>query len=218
MSALESRSTWYVEPRGRPALSGEEKFSRARRARELRLRFDYRTQEALADASDGRLTRVYVNRIENAKNALSTLDLQRAYAEALHIPVAELAAYLDGELQLDALVRLRDRAAATGDLSAAVFLRRLEEHDDLRRLLLKHDGRWKLSTVARAIADDTYVRAGEKSPAVGWMSLLDSIEEGRFEVKTGKGSDVLAAVRREAGVRPAIPSGNESKSAKSAKK
>lgn len=61
-------------------------------------------QEDVAVQSGGRLSRVEVNKLENNRTKAGTWETRRGLAEAFKVPVVILGEYLDGAIELDAVL------------------------------------------------------------------------------------------------------------------
>jgi transcriptional regulator with XRE-family HTH domain len=70
------------------------------------------TQEKLAERSEGCLTRVEVNQIEAGRNKLTSWAARDGLARAADVPIEALSAYVDGEIDLTALLLLRGSRGA----------------------------------------------------------------------------------------------------------
>lgn len=157
------------------------------------------TQEAVAKRAS--IQRTAYNKMENGSSAFEGSSVAWV-AKAFRLQYADFDRYIRGELTLENALTRRDPLAS-------VFVERLGQHaQKLSRLFKKYPDRWHLTTLARALTGDTYVRVGENIPEVGWVSLLDSIESGQIDETEEQGEDaVRIAIERdgERGPRPIIP-------------
>ena len=82
----------------------------AARVRALRKKLGV-TQDQLADQCD--ITRVEVVLLEAGRNKATSYAMRAALAKGVDVPVEAIAAYLDGEIDLAALLTLRGTYAST---------------------------------------------------------------------------------------------------------
>jgi transcriptional regulator with XRE-family HTH domain len=86
-----------------PDMDGEDRYRIGKRVRALREALKL-TQERVAENAGGNWTRPYVAKIERGDNQVSTVEARRALARGLQIDEAQLGDYLDGKVELDAVV------------------------------------------------------------------------------------------------------------------
>lgn len=167
-------------------MSDEAKRERGRRLQELRLALGFATQEALSDAAGDSIERTYVNRIENGKNALTSVALQRALAEALGLRVEDFADYLDGGVSLVEILRRRDdtmHGRGPVDLKAVVLVHAIEKLPGLRKWIEKNPSKLTVADLIRGVAvyEENKPRAREDGePLNGWGSFFDDALAGRI--------------------------------------
>lgn len=71
------------------------------------------TQEEVAEASGGRLTRITVNKIESGRYKAAHHEVRKALAEALGLEVEDADDLLAGKITIEMAVRLRDARLQT---------------------------------------------------------------------------------------------------------
>lgn len=191
-------------------MSDQEKAERGQRVRELRLRLGFPTQEALADAAGERLERTYVNRVENGGNALTSLPLQRAFAEALGLRVVDFADYLDGHISIEQVTTSRRGSfeKPPNEMPAADLVRAVEELPGLRQYIMAHPK--SLTLTELTIGIEAYKktrpssRVGDRAPAAGWEAFFRDAIGNATEHTQGDVRDVNRLAAKQIGRRPRL--------------
>lgn len=174
-------------------MAADEKQLRADRMKAIRLGFGFTTQEALAEASpDQSLERTYVNRAENAKNAVTTHALQKSFADALGLPVADLAEYLDGRISLAEVKRRRNAAQ---DRPAAPFIHGLERIPGLKAWAQKKGNGVTIAEIVEGVTliqsgTTAYARFKDAQPHGGWDAFFADLRAGKLQTDQTGGGDV----------------------------
>ncbi len=88
------------------------------------------------------------------------------------------------------------------DMPVGTFLLELRDREGLYDAVKSEPGRWRLSTVVRAIGG-TFQDNTEAAPKGGWPALLDAIQSGVAEIRP-EGS-VRSDTNRQVGSRPKLP-------------
>ena len=171
------------------------------RALRKRLRL---TQEQVAERSGGRIGRLDVVKLENGQNQGSSDRARAGMAEAFGVPQADLAAYLDGEIELDELFRRRDQAS--------------EELRIPRALLHAFITRGGRARSRQPFDEATLVRVAtvhREEPAGGWAKALEDAQE---ELRREKISDASRAAhaRKKAPISTANPTVTKARPKKAA--
>lgn len=93
----------------------------------------------------------------------------------------------------------------TPDMLADEFLLRIGTTPGLQSAIVEHRGRWRLSTVARALSVPHQQSRADGIPLLGWERILDGIEAGRYETTTGDADVMNTAAAIQVGYRPPLP-------------
>ncbi len=86
------------------------------------------------------------------------------------------------------------------------LLRKLSRDEGLpglRGAIDAHDGRWKTSTILRALGTEWESVGGQ--PVGGWPALLDAIETNDIDKPGGLSKDAISAAKKQTRGRPVIP-------------
>lgn len=99
-----------------------------------------------------------------------------------------------------------DDKPMTADMPAGSFLLAIRDRPGLYAAVEKDPGRWRLSTIVRALGM-TLQSDSEGKPVGGWAKALDAIQADAGDVRTGDAKSVSRATAKQVGRRPAIPRG-----------
>ncbi len=83
------------------------------------------------------------------------------------------------------------------------FLLKLNRHLELLIEINENPGRWRLSTVARAL-EAKFQSDSDGIPMAGWAKVLDELQSGTADRIFGTADDVTARIKAQHGPRPKI--------------
>jgi transcriptional regulator with XRE-family HTH domain len=161
--------------------------SAGERVRDLRKALDL-TQGQAAEMTDGKVDQVIFSQIETGKNKATSYAIRAGLARAFGTRIEDLAAYLDGEIDLGILLRRRSQLAP-----GATVVVRDERYPNLMLALefartsgIPEDFLARFTPIALSREDDP-------SPAEWWEYIQAEVRHERLHRK-----DPQAAARLEA--------------------
>ncbi len=184
-------------------MSATEKAERGNRLRAFRERLketeDARLWSQAAVADRAEIERPNYVAMEVGRSAFTGGSLWKL-AIVYGLEPKDLSRLVGGALPMEDAVQLR----AERNPFASEVLPKIEGNKALRATLREHPRRWRISTVVRAVMHETYVRANEAEPEIGWISLLDAVERGDIDRETARGPAAAREHARRTPERPLI--------------